>query len=820
MTTSKTWPGGATGATPTAYPIPTAGEFNWPALTNFLTALADGAQCTTFQKYSIRVATSTPVTIATTDCIVVCDLTVPGAVTVNLPAGANKQVFYIIDGKGDANTNNITINPNGAETIAGSATLVLSGSREGTSLAYNSADTDFKIISRFNRAGSAIGGFTASRAIVSDGSGNLAAATTTSAEVGYVNGVTSAIQTQLDNKQPLDADLTALAALASNGLIARTGAGTVSARTVTGTANKITVADGDGVAGNPTLNVGTDIVVLTGAQILTDKTLTAPILTTPQLGTPASGILTSCTGLPIDGGTINTLPVARGGTAVTSVTTAPTASSFAGWDANSNLSANSFIDGYATTATSATTTTLLVGSKHIQYFTGVTTQTVVLPVTSTLVLGQQFVINNLSSGNVTVQSSGANSIQVMGQNSQLVVTCILTSGTDAASWNAVYSSATGGTVTSVAASVPSVFSISGSPITTSGTLAMTYSGTALPVANGGTGVTGSTGSVAVVLSNTPTLVTPVLGAATGTSVALGAALQENTLMSAAASATNCGFFGMFSANGSAATTIFAKSRNATPGSHTIVQSGDEIGFIPFRGSNGTTFDNAAAIRSVVDGTPGASADMPGRIQFETCANGSATLTERMRIDNAGRVTINDASNDGLTRLRLVTAGPSVDAQGVLLTDTDTGVDATNLILGCQFNADNDCTGGRFIGFFDSGGQIGRIEAASATGVAYQVTSDERLKCDFEEFNGLELVNQLRPVKFKWLEKSSKYPEVAEHGFIAQQVHKVLPKMVSKGGEDPHKNPWCMDYGKLTGVLTQAIKELLQRVEVLEKRLGE
>jgi hypothetical protein len=44
-----------------------------------------------------------------------------------------------------------------------------------------------------------------------------------------------------------------------------------------------------------------------------------------------------------------------------------------------------------------------------------------------------------------------------------------------------------GTVTSVAASVPSFLSITGSPITTSGTLAITYSGTALPVANGGTG---------------------------------------------------------------------------------------------------------------------------------------------------------------------------------------------------------------------------------------------------------------------------------------------------------------------------------------------
>ena len=44
-----------------------------------------------------------------------------------------------------------------------------------------------------------------------------------------------------------------------------------------------------------------------------------------------------------------------------------------------------------------------------------------------------------------------------------------------------------GSVTSVAATVPSFLSVAGSPITTSGTLAITYSGTALPIANGGSG---------------------------------------------------------------------------------------------------------------------------------------------------------------------------------------------------------------------------------------------------------------------------------------------------------------------------------------------
>jgi hypothetical protein len=46
-----------------------------------------------------------------------------------------------------------------------------------------------------------------------------------------------------------------------------------------------------------------------------------------------------------------------------------------------------------------------------------------------------------------------------------------------------------GTVTSVAVTVPSIFSVAGSPIASSGTIALTYSGTALPILNGGTGQT-------------------------------------------------------------------------------------------------------------------------------------------------------------------------------------------------------------------------------------------------------------------------------------------------------------------------------------------
>jgi hypothetical protein len=94
------------------------------------------------------------------------------------------------------------------------------------------------------------------------------------------------------------------------------------------------------------------------------------------------------------------------------------------------------LGGYTTTATAAGTTTLTAASTTTQFFTGVTTQTVVLPVASTLVLGAAFSIHNNSTGDLTVNSSGSNLVATITPNTTCLITCILTSGTSAASWDA------------------------------------------------------------------------------------------------------------------------------------------------------------------------------------------------------------------------------------------------------------------------------------------------------------------------------------------------------------------------------------------------
>lgn len=214
MSTTTTWPGGTTDASPTAYSIPASGELNWAALSDFLNVLATSAQSTTAQKWGMRKALTSPVTVsATADCAVVTQLTSPGAVTVNLPAGANKQVFCIVDGTGDAATNNVTINRNGSDTIAGATSLVLASNREAVVLCYNSSDTDWKIVARTGSPAALASG----KIFVGNSSG-VATAVTPTGDVTITNTGVTAIASGVI----VDADINASAAITGSKIVSAT----------------------------------------------------------------------------------------------------------------------------------------------------------------------------------------------------------------------------------------------------------------------------------------------------------------------------------------------------------------------------------------------------------------------------------------------------------------------------------------------------------------------------------------------------------------------------------------------------------------------
>jgi len=100
-----------------------------------------------------------------------------------------------------------------------------------------------------------------------------------------------------------------------------------------------------------------------------------------------------------------------------------------------------------------------------------------------------------------------------------------------------------GTVTSVAMTVPSFLSVTGSPITSTGTLVVSLSGTAIPITNGGTGATTLAGAN-IVTSNTATTFTATQ-TFNGTSTTLAAILTnsaETTTVSATAATGTIPFY--------------------------------------------------------------------------------------------------------------------------------------------------------------------------------------------------------------------------------------------------------------------------------------
>ena len=271
------------------------------------------------------------------------------------------------------------------------------------------------------------------------------------------------------------------AALTQYGVVYGGGAGAAPVATAAGTTGQVLTATTSGAP--------------TWANPATSGTVTSVGLSAPAMFTVTGSPVTSSGTLALSySGTA--LPLANGGTGATS---AP--------------AANASLFGFTTTATSATPLVLTNTSSVYQLFTGSTAQTVTLPVTSTLTAGWTFHIVNNSTQNITVNSSGANLVCTVIPNTTSMVTCILITGTTAASWEF-----------------------------------------------GFTDFGAITGTGSVVMSTSPTLVTPVLGTPASGTV---------TNLTGTASININGTVGATTASTGAFTTLTASTSLATSNSGTV-----------------------------------------------------------------------------------------------------------------------------------------------------------------------------------------------------------------------------------------------------------
>ena len=240
--------------------------------------------------------------------------------------------------------------------------------------------------------------------------------------------------------------------------------------------------------------------------------------------------------------------------------------------------------------------------------------------------------------------------------------------------------------------------------------------------------------------------------------------------------------------------ILAKSRSGSLGGVTVVQSDDEVGGMYFCGADGTDLPAAASIIGYVDGTPGAN-NMPGRIVFSTTADGQASPTPRMTIQNDGDVLIGRTSELGSVH-RLV-------------------IERDNLAVGINtFNGGNN----EAIRFYNAGTPVGTI-STTGSATAYNTSSDYRLKENVTAVtDGITRLQQLKPSRFNFIVD----PDKTVDGFIAHEVQAVVPEAITgeKDAVDDEGSPVYqgIDQSKLVPLLTAALQEAVAKIESLEARL--
>jgi len=363
-----------------------------------------------------------------------------------------------------------------------------------------------------------------------------------------------------------------------------------------------------------------------------------------------------------------------------------------------------------------------------------------------------------------------------------------------------------GTVTSVGLAAPALFTVTNSPVTSSGTLTLAYtSGQALPVANGGTGLTTAPTNGQIDIGSTGIgFVRTTLTAGTGVSITNGAGSITINATGSGGTVTSVSFTGGI---------ISVATATSTPA---LTVAGTSGGVPYFNSASTWTSSGALTLYGVLYGGG---------------AGGAPAATAAGAV---GQVLIGNGVGSPPTWGTVpAAAGVSSAAAGTGVTITGTGTGpftgAINISIGQAVGTANN------VQFAALG--VGAANAVSgtitATGEITAYSSDARLKDNVTLITDpLTKIMQLRGVMFDWnISKANSLGFEPQHahdvGVIAQEVQAVLPEAVrpapfdrtedgtgSKSGE----NYLTVQYEKLTALLIEAVKELKAEVDELKARL--
>jgi hypothetical protein len=191
-----------------------------------------------------------------------------------------------------------------------------------------------------------------------------------------------------------------------------------------------------------------------------------------------------------------------------------------------------------------------------------------------------------------------------------------------------------------------------------------------------------------------------------------------------------------------------------------------------------------------------------------------SATEAMRIDSNANLLI------GKTSVLNTVAGSLISSGGAatFTTDSASPADGPSLQL-VNINA-SVVNGYRFASFRVNAGatEIGTITKASATTVAYNTSSDYRLKENVQPMqNALAVISALKPSTYNWIGHSE-----SGEGFIAHELQEIIPIAVTgvkdAVNEDGSIKPQGVDYSKIVVHLVAAIQEQQAMITALTNRI--
>lgn len=230
-----------------------------------------------------------------------------------------------------------------------------------------------------------------------------------------------------------------------------------------------------------------------------------------------------------------------------------------------------------------------------------------------------------------------------------------------------------------------------------------------------------------------------------------------------------------------------------------------------KGWNDTTGSNGGAMMALWSN----GAWQPGLLQLmsgtnapiEFWVNSDGVMNNAMKVSSSGEVTI--AGNTG--------------AYGPLTLKNSAQV-STNL---WRMGPDS---GNNFIIYNqNNNGPWLNASTGSGTGGGWNYNSDQRLKKNIQALStesGLAAIEKLNPVSFNWLD--SKISDTSQNGFIAQDVQKILPQLVSSGPDttitlsDGSKQTISkalgINYDGFIPPLVKAVQELNQNYETLSQKV--